>query len=91
MTLGLERASCSLCAHIQATFPLADRSGVADALERRGIQYLDCYCVDNALSRVADPELVGRADLAGADVCEPSKKPAYCCIVCSQQQIVNCW
>ena len=36
------------------------------------MQYIDCYCVDNALARVADPHLAGHADLRQADVCEPS-------------------
>lgn len=41
-----------------------------DQLEAQGVGYVDTYCVDNALARVADPHFVGLADLKEADVCE---------------------
>ena len=42
-----------------------------DELEERGVGYIDTYCVDNALVRVADPHFVGLASMKDADVCEP--------------------
>ncbi|ORX47157.1 nucleotide-diphospho-sugar transferase [Hesseltinella vesiculosa] len=33
--------------------------GVIDDLNRRGILYSHCYCVDNCLARVADPVFIG--------------------------------
>jgi len=44
---------------------------VLEKLEEQGVAYIDTYCVDNALARVADPHLVGLASIKEADVCEP--------------------
>lgn len=33
-----------------------------------GVEYIDTYCVDNALARIADPLFVGHVSLAGGDV-----------------------
>lgn len=46
------------------------RSGLLAMLEHEGVQYIDTYCVDNALARVADPHFVGLADMRASDVCK---------------------
>ena len=38
-------------------------------LEHDGVEYIDAYCVDNALARVADPHFVGLASMRASDVC----------------------
>eukprot|EP00201_Polytomella_parva_P019873 CAMPEP_0175043654 /NCGR_PEP_ID=MMETSP0052_2-20121109/3322_1 /TAXON_ID=51329 ORGANISM="Polytomella parva, Strain SAG 63-3" /NCGR_SAMPLE_ID=MMETSP0052_2 /ASSEMBLY_ACC=CAM_ASM_000194 /LENGTH=479 /DNA_ID=CAMNT_0016306767 /DNA_START=67 /DNA_END=1506 /DNA_ORIENTATION=- len=35
------------------------KSGMLSELSKRGVQAIDCFCVDNALARPADPEMVG--------------------------------
>lgn len=49
-------------------------------LEAAGVQYIDVFQAGNALARVADPHLLGHADLSGADVCKfslcPESKPS---------------
>ena len=47
------------------------RSGALEMLEFQGVEYIDTYCVDNALARLADPHFLGLASLRRADVCEP--------------------
>ena len=42
------------------------------------MQYIDVFQAGNALARVADPHLVGHADLCGADVCESSLQLGSC-------------
>ena len=39
-----------------------------DKLEAEGILYIDTYCVDNALARIADPLFVGQVSLSHGDV-----------------------
>ena len=34
-------------------------SGALNHMQQRGIEHLDCYCVDNALARVGDPAFIG--------------------------------
>lgn len=43
-----------------------------DKLESSGVQYIDTYCVDNALARIADPLFVGHVSLSQGDVGELS-------------------
>ena len=52
------------------TFILPCRSGVLTVLESEGVEFVDTYCVDNALVRVADPHFVGLASMRASDVCE---------------------
>ena len=47
------------------------RDGLLAKLESDGVQLIEVYSADNALARVADPHLLGHADLCGADICEP--------------------
>ena len=44
------------------------RSGILDLLEQRGVQFIDTFCVDNALARVAGPHFVAVTDMQRADV-----------------------
>lgn len=53
------------------------KSGVLDKLEAQGVGYVDTYCVDNALARVADPHFVGLASMKNADVCAKVVSKAY--------------
>lgn len=39
-------------------------------IEHEGVQYIDTYCVDNALARVADPHFIGLANMRASDVCK---------------------
>eukprot|EP00850_Spirogloea_muscicola_P016990 SM000142S00504 [mRNA] locus=s142:47619:52116:+ [translate_table: standard] len=40
-------------------------AGVLDDMQRRGVEYVDCFSVDNALARVADPVFLGHCITAG--------------------------
>lgn len=53
------------------------KSGVLEKLEEQGVAYIDTYCVDNALARVADPHLVGLASIKEADVCAKVVSKTY--------------
>lgn len=62
-------------------------------LEEMGVQYLDVYSAENALARVADPHLVGYADLSGADVCKCYSRLQTTeseIKLCSGRSVANC-
>ena len=43
-------------------------SGCLQSMRERGVEYVDCYCVDNLLAKIADPLLVGYCSKFGADL-----------------------
>ena len=42
-----------------------------DQLEAKGVQYIDTYCVDNALARIGDPLFAGVVALNQGNVGKP--------------------
>ncbi|EPS72269.1 hypothetical protein M569_02483, partial [Genlisea aurea] len=52
-------------------------SGLLEDMATRGIRYLDCYGVDNALVRVADPTFLGYFIESGAAAAAKVVKKAY--------------
>ncbi|CAK0887509.1 unnamed protein product [Prorocentrum cordatum] len=49
-------------------YPALRRHGVLDTLQAKGVEYVQCFSVDNILVRVADPVWYGFQKEAGADV-----------------------
>ncbi|MCR4587560.1 MAG: UDPGP type 1 family protein [Lachnospiraceae bacterium] len=49
-------------------FVSMDRTGMLDIVKKEGIQWLNCFAVDNVLQRIADPVFVGATIESGAAV-----------------------
>lgn len=63
------------------------RSGLLDDMLSRGVEWINCYAVDNVLQRIADPCFVGATILSGVNcgakvVCkaEPHEKVGVLCL-----------
>jgi len=44
------------------------KSGLLDMLAKEGVESVDCYCVDNLLARIGDPQFLGYCHSQGAEV-----------------------
>lgn len=48
-------------------FVSMDRAGVLDKARKFGVEWLDCFAVDNVLQKIADPTFVGATLLSGCN------------------------
>ncbi len=72
------------------------RSGMTDMIRDRGIEYLNCFAVDNVLQRIADPVFIG-ACIADKSPCgakviskvSPDEKVGVLCLVDGRPGIVE--
>jgi UDP-N-acetylglucosamine/UDP-N-acetylgalactosamine diphosphorylase len=49
-------------------FRALHQAGCLEDMRTRGVQAVDCYCVDNALAKVGDPTFAGFCAARGAEV-----------------------
>lgn len=72
------------------------KAGLVDVLRERGIEWLDCFAVDNVLQRIADPVFVGATLSSGCScgakvvkLAAPDEKIGTICLEDGQPSIIE--
>ena len=72
------------------------KAGLVDVLRERGIEWLNCFAVDNVLQRIADPVFVGATICSGCDcgakvvrLASPDEKVGNICLEDGRPSIIE--